>query len=43
MKNKRNLLTALLIALAPLVYKLSKDIYKIGVKDGKAHLSAPLK
>ncbi len=40
MKNKRNLLVALFIALALLVYKLSKDIYKMGVKDAKIHLAS---
>jgi hypothetical protein len=37
MKNKRNIITTLIIVLSPFIYKFSLDIYKMGIKDGKAH------
>ncbi|WP_255352928.1 hypothetical protein [Pedobacter sp. Hv1] len=43
MKKKRTLLTSLLIVLAPFAYKLTIDIFKMGVKDGKAHVAHRIK
>ncbi|HTD99909.1 MAG TPA: hypothetical protein VK668_11530 [Mucilaginibacter sp.] len=37
MKNKpRTFITSLLIGLVPFGYHFAKDIFKMGVKDGKA-------
>lgn len=43
MRNKRTLVTSLIIVLAPFVYKLTIDLYKIGVKDGKTHVAHRIK
>ena len=40
MKNKKRFITYLIIGLIPLLVKFSKDIYKIGIKDGKANIHA---
>ena len=43
MKKKRTLLASLMIVLAPFAYKLTIDLYKMGVKDGKAHVAHRIK
>lgn len=34
--NSKKLIATVIIALAPLTYKICKDVYLMGVKDGKA-------
>ncbi|TDQ11895.1 hypothetical protein [Pedobacter metabolipauper] len=39
MKRKRTITTALILALSPFCFKLGADVFKSGIKDGKAHAS----
>ncbi len=40
MKSKNKFIIYLIIGLVPLLIKFSKDIFNIGIKDGKANIHA---